>query len=72
MEGAHVELGAKLLLRLVAQFADLEAADHISRRLTGIDDVALNGLHDAARRVGRIIGDIFDRLFAGPFLVVEA
>jgi len=72
MEAAYVEFLAQRLLRLVAQFADFQAANHIGGRLAGVDDVAFNRLDDAARRIGAIVLNIFNRLFAGPAFVVQA
>ena len=52
MEPAHIELGPKRLLYLVAQFADRQPSYHVRGGLAGVDDIALDSLQDAAGAVG--------------------
>jgi hypothetical protein len=72
MEPANVEFLAECLLRLVTQLVDFQAANHVRRRLTGVDDAAFDGFHDAAGGVCRVILDIFDRLLARSAFVVQS
>ena len=71
VEPANVECLAECLLRLVTQLADFKAANHVRRRLTGVDDIAFDGFHDAAGGVCRVILDIFDRLFTRLAFVLQ-
>ena len=72
MELAHGELVTQRFLRPATKLDDFEFADHIGRRLTGVDDIALDRLADITFGIGRIVRQILNGFLAAPALVMDA
>ena len=71
MEGADIKRLAQSVLGHLAQFDDPQFTDHVSSRLSGHGDVALDcslAVILGIRSVGHKVGH---RLLSGPLLVVQ-
>ena len=72
VEHLDVEARAEFLARLLAQSPNLEAADHVGRRLAGHGDVAVHFRLRAVLRLGRVRKHVVDRLLPRPSQRVHA
>src|ERR1035437_4431660 len=66
MEVTQVEPAAQLRARAVAQFEDLQLADLVRGRLTGISDVAVDLIHHVELRLRCVVEEVRDRAVARP------
>ena len=62
MELADVELLAELVLGVRAQLLDLELTRLVRKRLSGRGDVAVDLHDDVVLRLGRVGGEVVDRI----------